>query len=157
MEEGALIRGAIQVGEHAIPFGPIIVGSSTEWAFDPNRLSELRSVSAQTGGRELTDLSKAWLRPNVIHRVDLRLPLIIIALLLLILDALITRTGWKLPLLEKVSLFKLPTRSSKKTRKPKLAKTQTTPNQKEVSSSPPEPKQPEAARSSRFDRAKRRK
>ncbi|MBT8045265.1 MAG: VWA domain-containing protein, partial [Verrucomicrobiae bacterium] len=45
LEEGTLIRGAIQTGEYAIPFGPIIVGSSTEWSFDPDRLAELRAVS----------------------------------------------------------------------------------------------------------------
>lgn len=98
LEEGSLIRGAIQTGEHAIPFGPIIVGSSTEWAFDPERLAELRSVSAQTGGRELLDLSDAWQRPPVIHSANLRIPLITTILLLILLDALVTRTGWKLPM-----------------------------------------------------------
>ena len=98
LEEGSLIRGAIQTGEHAIPFGPVIVGSSTEWAFDPDRLAELRSVSAQTGGRELLDLSQAWKRPLMIHSADMRIPLAVSALLLILLDALMTRTGWKLPL-----------------------------------------------------------
>lgn len=162
LEEGTLIRGAIQTGEHAIPFGPIIVGSSTEWAFDPERLSELRSVSAQTGGRELVDLSHAWFRPPVIHEADLRMPLIIIALILILLDALITRTGWKLPL-PALGKRNQKTLNSAATTTTVPAKSSTPPNpqaapakqQKTVQS--PEPKLPESSRSSRFDRAKRKK
>jgi hypothetical protein len=171
--EGTLIRGAIQTGEHAIPFGPIIVGSSTEWAFDPDRLAELRSVSAQTGGRELIDLSQAWLRPPVIHSADLRIPLAIAALVLILLDALVTRTGWKLPLLaggasqvSKAQTKKQASNTKKKTPvddgysapiaqpthtdtgKPRL------PSQSTTSKADVKPK---TTRSSRFDRAKRRK
>jgi hypothetical protein len=98
MEEGSTIRGAIQVGESGLPFGPLSVGSSVEWAFEPERLAELRAASIQTGGRELIDLSKAWLRPPYIHETSLRLPLAILILLLVLAEALFTRTGWKLPL-----------------------------------------------------------
>ncbi|BDS06403.1 VWA domain-containing protein [Oceaniferula spumae] len=164
LEEGSLIRGAIQVGEHAIPFGPVIVGSSTEWAFDPDRLAELRSVSAQTGGRELVDLSKAWMRPPVIHETDLRIPLAIAALVFLLLDALVTRTGWKMPL-----------PSVGKRNQAKSTKTLTKPDSPAELSipspeKPPVPEQPRdtpvasppapsptTARSSRYDRAKRKK
>ena len=168
LEEGTLVRGAIQTGEYAIPFGPIIVGSSSEWAFDPDRLAELRSVSAQSGGRELLDLSQAWLKPPVIHNVDLRIPLSIAALLLILLDALITRTGWKLPV------------PSLRSRKKSDRKKSTTPDREApiitAEPSPPStpstrpaapdptptqppsaPPKPETTRSSRFDRAKRRK
>jgi hypothetical protein len=98
MEEGSTIRGAIQVGETGLPFGPLSVGSSVEWAFEPERLAELRAASTQTGGRELIDLSKAWLRPPYIHETSLRLPLAILILVLVLAEALFTRTGWKLPL-----------------------------------------------------------
>jgi len=97
LEEGTLIRGSVQAGNHAIPFGPIIVGSSTEWAFDSDRLAELKTLSQQTGGRNLTDLSQAWLRPPRTHYADLRLPLGLALLIFVLLDALITRTGWKFP------------------------------------------------------------
>ncbi|NIP98913.1 MAG: hypothetical protein GWO24_38165, partial [Akkermansiaceae bacterium] len=63
LEEGIVLRGAVQAGPHALSFGPVVVGSSAEWAFDPDRLSELREVSRLSGGRELIDLSKAWVRP----------------------------------------------------------------------------------------------
>ena len=179
LEEGTLVRGAIQTGEHAIPFGPIIVGSSTEWAFDPDRLAELRSVSAQTGGRELLDLSQAWLRPPLIHQADLRIPLAIAALLLILLDALITRTGWKLPMPSFASTGG--GSSSKKSKKQKKAAkisteadtlvTSTTESPSPVvkPTAPGQPVQPtqpgpsntppkqETTRSSRFDRAKRKK
>ena len=98
LEEGSVIRGAVQVGSYAIPFGPVTLGSSIEWAFEPERIAELRAVSQQTGGRgELVDLSSAWLRPPRIMEASLRLPLGIALLAFLIVEALLTRTGWKLP------------------------------------------------------------
>jgi len=97
LEEGAVVRGAIQVGDVALPFGPLSVGSSVEWSFEPERLAELRAVSAESGGRELLDLSKAWLRPPYIHEASLRLPLAIALVVLVLSEALFTRTGWKLP------------------------------------------------------------
>ena len=33
LDEGQMVRGAIQVGDAAIPFGPLVVGGSAEWAF----------------------------------------------------------------------------------------------------------------------------
>ncbi|MBB5350093.1 hypothetical protein HNR46_000314 [Haloferula luteola] len=97
LSEGSVIRGAAQVGSHAIPFGPISIGSSAEWAFDPTRLTELRQASVQTGGRELVDLSEAWVRPPSQRPVSLRPWLVVGTLLLVLADALITRTGWQLP------------------------------------------------------------
>ncbi|MEZ5433785.1 MAG: hypothetical protein R3F31_21995 [Verrucomicrobiales bacterium] len=61
-----MIRGAVQLGKVALPFGPLVLGSSHEWAFDKERVNELRAISSSSGGRELLDLSKAWLRP--VHR-----------------------------------------------------------------------------------------
>lgn len=97
LAEGSVVRGAVQVGGNALPFGPLNVGSSIEWDFEPERLTELRATSNQTKGRELLDLSKAWLRPPYIAETSLRLPLGIALLLLIITEALLTRTGWKLP------------------------------------------------------------
>ena len=97
VDEGSVIRGAIQVGSYAIPFGPLTLGSSVEWAFEPECISEIRSVSRQTGGRELSDLSTAWLRPPFIDDTSLRMPLCILLLGVMIIEALLTRTGWKMP------------------------------------------------------------
>jgi hypothetical protein len=98
LDEGAVVRGAVRIGRHALPFGPLTVGSSIEWSFDPERLTELRAASAQTGGRELLDLSEAWLRPERRMETDLRLALGVALLGLVLFEALMTRTGWKPPL-----------------------------------------------------------
>lgn len=103
-----MIRGAIQVGPHAIPFGPITLGSSIEWAFESDRIKELRAASQQTGGRELLDLTTAWLRPPYIQDTSLRLPLCLFLLGLVIIEALLARTGWKLPTWNLVPRVALP-------------------------------------------------
>ena len=63
LDEGQVIRGAVQAGSHALPFGPVAVANSAEWSFDPERLTEFREVARLSGGRELVDLSTAWIRP----------------------------------------------------------------------------------------------
>ena len=93
LEEDQTVRGVVQAGDHALPFGPINVGVSAEWAFDPERLQDLRGLATHSGGRELLDLSQAWLRPNVRQVLDLRLPLVILILLGILLDAVTTRMG----------------------------------------------------------------
>ena len=93
LEENETVRGVVQAGEYALPFGPVNVGVSAEWAFDPERLQELRAVAAQSGGRELLDLSQAWMRPQVRQLLDLRMPLAILILLGMLADALVTRMG----------------------------------------------------------------
>ena len=150
------MRGAVQVGENALPFGPLSVGSSVEWAFEPERLAELRAGSAQTGGRELLDISQAWLRPPFVAESSLRLPLGIALVLLTLVEALMTRTGWKLPMLAlperapKQPRVKLP----KRERKPAMEIPQPEKKAEEVPVPPPAV---ESARSERFQRAKDRR
>ena len=97
LDEGSVVKGAIRVGDNAIGFGPVSVGASVEWTFEPERLAELRAVSHQSNGRELLNLKEAWTRPPYVAASSLNLPIGISLLLLILLDALITRTGWKLP------------------------------------------------------------
>lgn len=97
LREGELVRGAVQVGETALPFGPVVVGTSTEWAFDSERVAELRATSDISGGRELLDLSDAWRKPDRKEFATIQPWLLSFLLLLFIADALVTRTGWKLP------------------------------------------------------------
>lgn len=153
LDEGSIVRGAVQVAGNALPFGPLSVGSSVEWSFDPERVTELRAVSSQTGGRELLDLSKAWLRPPFVAETSLRLTLGIALLGLLLLEALMTRTGWKLP------VFALPARSPKVTAvKPVRRKRekQELPTKSETPATPVSAAS-ESDRQSRFQRAKDRK
>lgn len=94
LPEGSLVRGSALVGDYRLPFGPFKVGSGAEWTFDPERVAELRQVALASGGRELLDLQKAWVRPEQAKVTDLRLWLALAVLLFLLLDALITRVGW---------------------------------------------------------------
>jgi hypothetical protein len=156
LAEGSVVRGAVQIGEHALSFGPLSVGSSIEWAFEPERLTELRSVSAQTGGRELLDLSKAWLRPPFTAETRLRIPLGIALILLVLTEALLTRTGWKLPQLAIPNrLPKAKTERRKPVQKAKPAQVSGPPP---ASPTPvPETDPEQSDRRSRFQRAKDRK
>ncbi len=159
LEEGSIVRGAIQVGENALPFGPLSVGSSVEWAFEPERVAELRTASVQTGGRELVKLEQAWLRPPFIAETSLRLPLGIALVLIILAEALVTRTGWKLPVLA------LPQRAPRAPRvkipKPKPVKAKEVlpviPKEVKDTSATELGAAEESERSSRFQRAKDRK
>lgn len=97
LEEGSVVRGGIQAGEHVIPFGPLSIGSQAEWSFDPVRQEELRQTSAASGGRELLDFATAWQSPPLASLTDLRGWLLPVILLLMLADALITRLGWTFP------------------------------------------------------------
>ncbi|MCB1091694.1 MAG: hypothetical protein KDL87_09190, partial [Verrucomicrobiae bacterium] len=97
LKEGELVRGAVQVGETALPFGPVIVGTSTEWAFDPERVAELRATSEISGGGELLELSEAWKKPERKDFATIQPWLLSLLLLLVVVEALATRTGWQMP------------------------------------------------------------
>lgn len=158
LQEGSVVRGAIQVGEVSLPFGPLSVGSSIEWAFEPERLAELRSVSSQTSGRELTNLKDAWLRPPFVHEASLRLPLAIALVVLVLAEALFTRTGWKLPLPALPASWKREAAPRARLPKSKKQATEAAPimtqeDAPEPSTTEPTPSEPEERRS-RYQRAK---
>ena len=154
LEEGSVIRGVIQAGSHAVAFGPLAVGSSAEWAFDPERLAELRLTSERSGGRELVNLREAWLQPPSTGQTRLHLPILLGLLGLLLLDALVTRTGWRFPVLGKMVRVKArPVTAGAKEVQLKAGKTE-----KKVITAIEEPKVVEedlSERRSRFARAKR--
>jgi hypothetical protein len=118
LKEGELVRGAVQLGgstASVLSFGPILLGSSTEWAFDEARTKELRQLSASSGGRELTDLRDAWRSPLRQRDTSFRHFLLILGFLLLLVEALLTRLGWQRP---QWALFKNTPRQSAPVRKP---------------------------------------
>ncbi|MBP7950661.1 MAG: VWA domain-containing protein [Verrucomicrobiales bacterium] len=94
---GEMVRGVIQADRQVLPFGPVVVGASAEWAFDPARVEELRQTALLSGGRELLDLKDAWLAPPAQEFADIRHWLLLAALALLLAEALVTRMGWRLP------------------------------------------------------------
>lgn len=178
LDEGQVIRGAVQAGSHALPFGPVAVANSAEWSFDPERLSEFREVARLSGGRELVDLSTAWIRPPSTTSTTLRVPLLFFLLFTVLLDALITRTGWRIPILVPVGKAVRNTQrrnkaiARRKNRKDNFSEEATAKGkdpEKPLNTDPvPVPAisreeaptstgKRESDRSSRFDRAKRRK
>jgi hypothetical protein len=92
---GRWARGAVRVGEHTLPFGPILAGSNIEWSVPPSRASELRALSRISGGIERVDLGKSWQAPRDSSWHPLRNTLLIAAVLVFLLDALATRLGWQ--------------------------------------------------------------
>jgi hypothetical protein len=99
LTEGEMVRGAVQLGGATLSFGPTILGGSAEWSFDESRVEDLRRTSAASGGRELLDLSQAWRNPRTPRFASLKTPLLLTALLLFLVEALVTRTGWTMPTL----------------------------------------------------------
>ncbi len=173
LDPGDVVRGVVQVGSHALPFGPLTVGTSAEWAFDQERLQELKDLSVKSGGKEIFDLSEAWVRPLQKHTFSLQIPLLIAILVLMILDALISRTGWQFPELTwSKGLFSIP-QNKKATREKQLqekasseqiseaapAVTVQSPSSKATPSPPSPPKQTptQESRQQRYQRAKRRR
>jgi uncharacterized membrane protein len=157
LKEGEMVRGAIQLGGTALNFGPTLLGTSTEWAFDEARAEELRQVSASSGGRELLDFSQAWRSPRVPRFADMQSWLLITALLLMLIEALVARTGWHLPewafagwqwkRREKPKAAVMKHQARLKTPEPAVAN--------EPAAAPPTVEPTPADRQRRFDRAKR--
>jgi hypothetical protein len=89
------VRGAIQIGNYTLPFGPVVAGSSLEWTFDRARLLELQGVARATGGVERLDLTSIWQAPRRSEYHDLRGLLLALLITTFILDALATRLDWR--------------------------------------------------------------
>ncbi|MEM0898190.1 MAG: hypothetical protein AAGJ79_15040, partial [Verrucomicrobiota bacterium] len=170
--EGEVVRGAVQLGKHTLPFGPVLVGTQTEWSFDPERVADLRETSRLSGGRELVKFDDAWTRPPHQLKADLQLELVLFLFLLFLVEALVTRTGWRLPAFElagwraRTKVYGQRRKAERDARKaaenlaqskesPEAAKTaiEATPDSKDLAARPQ--KVSEEDRRSRFARAKR--
>ncbi len=95
LEPERWVRGAIQVEDYTIPFGPVEAGSNLEWDMNPARLLELKSVARATGGVERLDLAQTWDAPRRAEFYDPRAILLALLLAAFVLDALAVRLGWK--------------------------------------------------------------
>ncbi len=87
------LRGAVRVGNHAFPFGPINAAINPEWTFDKARLDELKSTAARSGGGERVDLSDSWRAPRAPAWRGITPWLLIALLLALLAEAWRTRTS----------------------------------------------------------------
>lgn len=160
LTEGEMVRGAVQLGGAALNFGPTLLGSSTEWAFDESRTEDLRRTSLASGGRELLDLSQAWRSPTIMRFADMQPMLLLAALLLMLAEAFLTRTGWKLPELAfagwaRQRMPKASQASAQHQERLKTRKAEVKPAAEEVKPAPGVTQVPEADRRSRFDKAKK--
>lgn len=89
------LRGAVQVGPFVLPFGPIVAGSNPEWTRDPHRIAELQALSQASGGEQRLDLPSIWKEPRPTGTTSLQLPILIALLVLMLLEFLQTRLGWR--------------------------------------------------------------
>ncbi len=161
LEDSVPARAAVQVGGAALTAGPVVVGGDAEWKFDESRVAELRETARASGGEELLDLSKAWRRPPAPSEEPVRMPLLVAVLALFLLDALVTRTGWRLPVFLPARLRSRPGKRRvglRRLRKKRPAPVQApdpAPSDPAATATEPPPIDEAARRRSRFDRAKR--
>ncbi len=90
---GSVARGAITLGDRAIPFGPFATGGDEEWHRDPEKLEQLTAAAKRSGGAEIMNLDDAWRATALESERPLR-PWIACALLAaLLIDVAETRLG----------------------------------------------------------------
>ena len=95
LKPGQWMRGAVQVGQYALPFGPVASGVDPEWHFDLARVAELQNVARVSGGGERIDLSKVWQSPRREEFYAVRTWLLALLLVAFLAEALATRLGWR--------------------------------------------------------------
>ncbi len=90
------LNGAVLAAGAALPFGPVSPGQNPEWKSDDTRTSQLRALSQNSGGRELTDLSKAWDVPRREEFRSMESHALPAWLGLFLVCVLAERLGWRL-------------------------------------------------------------
>ncbi len=98
LKPGQFLRGAVQVGPYALPFGPVASGVDPEWNFDRARVAELQNVARLSGGGERLDLSKIWQSPRQEEFNAVRAWLLVALLMVFLVEVLCTRLGWRMPM-----------------------------------------------------------
>ncbi|GHB92840.1 vWA domain-containing protein [Cerasicoccus arenae] len=93
LDFGQSYRGAVQVGDHSLPFGPIIAGENVEWQTSPVALNDLIQLSKTTGGEERVNLAESWQAPDTDIKQSLRLWILFLLTPLFLLEILQTRLG----------------------------------------------------------------
>jgi uncharacterized membrane protein len=151
---GDVLRGAVQMGPHTLPLGPLAAAANPEWRWEPGRLRELRALSSASGGRERVDLAGVWESPPRLASRDWRGGWLVLLILLFLVDALLTRLGgqrltWAVP--------QRPRRVAAAPKAPnRPAPVEPAAPEPSPVSAPPEP-DPAAARRRLFEQARRRR
>jgi hypothetical protein len=97
LASGELYRGAVRLGASTLPFGPLAAPGGAEWDFARERISELRAISAASGGVERDELASVWRDRVRGSDLELREALLWSFLLVFLFEALVSRVGWRLP------------------------------------------------------------
>ncbi len=87
------VRGAVRVGNTALPFGPLNAAVNPEWSFDKERLADLRATSTRSGGQERVDLSDVWHAPRAPAWTGINHWLLVALILVLLMEAWRTRVA----------------------------------------------------------------
>lgn len=90
---GESYRGAVQVGEHSLPFGPVLAGENIEWFTDKTALNDLIQLSKTTGGEERVNLAEAWRSPDTTTKQSMRFWVLLMLLPIFLLEIIQTRLG----------------------------------------------------------------
>lgn len=155
LEDREQLRGAIQLGGEVLPFGPITAIDTAEWSFDRARVEEVRNLAHESGGAERLDLTKVWSAPRPERFGSARRYLLWMLVALVLLDAFLTRIGWRMPVISRQRfgdvLRRLPRDFRLFERRRRSAPP---PPEPEVIEVPPAAAPEETARRDRFSRAK---
>ena len=90
---GKMARGAVRIGNVALPFGPVAIAGSAEWSYDRARQVELRQLSTRSGGEERLDLAEIWRAPRPVNWRSIRVWLLVAWAVFFVADAALTRLG----------------------------------------------------------------
>ncbi|XHR26686.1 MAG: VWA domain-containing protein [Chthoniobacteraceae bacterium] len=157
LEPGKLVRGAVQIGSIALPFGPLQASSGAEWELDPAKRMALAALARESGGVERLDLGSIWTAPRPPEYGDVGYWIPPLALLLFLIETLLTRLGWKWRTLQAVEPIHLPSFPNIRFGGPKEPKTSSLveplPEQKEMEADSVQ----DQTRRDRFRRAKNRR
>jgi len=101
LEHGRLTPGRDSSGRfpHSL-LDQLLVGGSPEWSFDRSRIEELRQVSILSGGAERINLAEVWKQPVRKEFASIQSWLLVLALFMVVADALVTRMGWSWGLID---------------------------------------------------------
>jgi hypothetical protein len=85
------LRGVVQAGKDKWPFGPVSPGLDPEWNFASERVEELRTMSHDSGGKEINDLREVWKAPRPVEFVGMGGWLLAALLATFLAEAAVTR------------------------------------------------------------------
>lgn len=93
VDDGQYLRGAVRVGEQAIPFGPVSTMVNAEWEMNAAKHQEFLDMIALSGGRERHNLPEIWETSRPVRQREMAPYLVWSAFGLALADALLSRLG----------------------------------------------------------------